>query len=97
MMMALDAGAEDFEADEEGYVVYTAPEAMESVRTALLEQNITVAEAVISPIPQNTIELTDAVQARKMVHLMDKLEDHDDAQGVYANFELADALADEDF
>lgn len=97
MMMSLDAGAEDFEADEEGYVVYTAPEAMESVRQALSEQNITVAEAVISPIPQNTIELTDAVQARKMVHLMDKLEDHEDAQGVYSNFELADALADEDF
>ncbi|MHB8076214.1 YebC/PmpR family DNA-binding transcriptional regulator [Desulfosporosinus fructosivorans] len=97
MMLSLDAGAEDFEIDEEGFVVLTAPEAMEGVRQALLDQKISVVEAVISPIPQNTIEITDAEQARKMVHLIDKLEDHEDAQGVYSNFELADALADEDF
>lgn len=97
MMLTLDAGAEDFEVDEEGYVVYTAPEAMEGVRQALLDQKISVIEAVLSPIPQNTIEITDAEQARKIVHLMDTLEDHDDSQGVYSNFELADALADEDF
>ncbi len=97
MMLALDSGAEDFEADEEGYVVYTTPDAMESVRQALLEQAISVTEAVLSPIPENTIEITDAAQARKIVHLLDTLEDHDDAQGVYSNFELADDLADEDF
>lgn len=97
MMLSLDAGAEDFEIDEEGFVVLTAPEAMEGVRQALLDQKISVVEAVISPIPQNTIEITDAEQARKMVNLIDKLEDHEDAQGVYSNFELADALADEDF
>lgn len=97
MMMALDAGAEDLELDEEGYVVYTTPEAMEGVRQALLDQKISVIEAVLSPIAQNTLEITDSEQARKIVHLMDTLEDHDDAQGVYSNFELADALADEDF
>lgn len=97
MMLSLDAGAEDFEIDEEGYVVLTAPEAMEGVRQALLDQKVSVVEAVISPIPQNTLEITDAEQARKMIHLIDKLEDHEDAQGVYSNFELSDALADEDF
>src|SRR5665648_1072091 len=70
MMMALEAGAEDFEIDEEGYVVYTAPEAMESVRQALVDQTISVIEAVLSPVPQNTIEIADAEQARKIVHLM---------------------------
>jgi len=97
MMLTLDAGAEDFEIDDEGYVVYTAPEVMEEVRQALLDQKISVIEAVLSPIPQNTIEITDEEQARKMIHLIDTLEDHDDSQGVYSNFELADALADEDF
>lgn len=97
MMMALEAGAEDFEIDDEGYVVYTAPEAMESIRQALVDQEISVIEAVLSPVPQNTIEIADAEQARKIVHLMDTLEDHDDAQGVYSNFELAESLADEDF
>ncbi|MFZ3130344.1 MAG: YebC/PmpR family DNA-binding transcriptional regulator, partial [Desulfosporosinus sp.] len=93
----LDAGADDFEIDEGGYVVFTAPEALESVRQALLDQKISVIEAVLSPIPQNTIEITDAELARKLVRLMDTLEDHDDSQGVYSNFELTDAFADEDF
>ncbi len=97
MMLSLDAGAEDFEIDEEGYVVLTAPEAMESVRQALQDQKISIIEAVISPIPQNTLEITEIEQARKLVHLIDKLEDHEDAQGVYSNFELSDALAEEDF
>jgi YebC/PmpR family DNA-binding regulatory protein len=97
MMQALDAGADDFEIDEGGYVVFTAPEALEGVRQALLDQKISVVEAVLSPIPQNTIEITDAELARKLVRLMDTLEDHDDSQGVYSNFELTDALANEDF
>ncbi|HZK54427.1 MAG TPA: YebC/PmpR family DNA-binding transcriptional regulator [Desulfosporosinus sp.] len=97
MMVTLDAGAEDLDIDEEGYVVYTVPEAMEDVRKALQDQEIAVLEAEISPIPQNTLEIADPEQARKIVRLMDTLEDHDDAQGVYSNFELAEALAGEDF
>ena len=97
MMVTLDAGAEDLDIDEEGYVVYTVPEAMEDVRKALQDQKIAVLEAEISPIPQNTLEIADPEQARKIVRLMDTLEDHDDAQGVYSNFELAEALAAEDF
>ena len=97
MMMALDAGAEDLDIDEDGFVVYTAPDALESVRQALLDQKVSVEESVISPIPQNTIEIADADQARKIVRLIDFLEDHEDSQGVYSNFELSDALAGEDF
>jgi len=92
MLLSLDAGAEDFEADEEGYVVYTAPADMESVRQTLLDQRIPITEAVLTPIPKNTVEIADVEQARKAVRLMDTLEDHDDAQGVYANFVLADTL-----
>ena len=92
MLLSLDAGAEDFEADEEGYVVYTAPADMESVRQTLLDQKIPITEAALTPIPQNTVEIADVEQARKAVRLMDTLEDHDDAQGVYANFVLADTL-----
>ena len=97
MMMTLDAGAEDLDTDEEGFVVYTAPEDLEGVRQALLDQKISIEESLISPIPKNTIEITDADQARKIVNLINTLEDHDDSQGVYSNFELADTLADEDF
>ncbi|HBW35071.1 YebC/PmpR family DNA-binding transcriptional regulator [Desulfosporosinus sp. BICA1-9] len=96
MMLALEAGAEDIEIDEDGFVVLTTPETMEEVHQALLDQQIAVAESVLSPIPENTLEITDVDQARKIMRLMDKLEDHEDSQGVYANFELADALAEED-
>ncbi|MDA8223344.1 YebC/PmpR family DNA-binding transcriptional regulator [Desulfosporosinus sp.] len=96
MMLALEAGAEDIEIDEDGFVVYTTPETMEEVHQALLDQKISVEESVLSPVPQNTLEIADVDQARKIVRLMDKLEDHDDSQGVYSNFELAEALAGED-
>ncbi|AFQ42946.1 YebC/PmpR family DNA-binding transcriptional regulator [Desulfosporosinus meridiei] len=92
MMIALDAGAEDFESDEEGFVVLTSPPDMEAVRQTLIDQKITIEESVLSPIPQNSIEITDPDQARKIVNLMNKLEDHDDIQGVYSNFELAEGL-----
>jgi len=92
MMTALEAGAEDFESDEDGFVVFTTPQDMEAVRQALIDLNIPIEESELSPIPQNTIEITDPDQARKLDNLMNKLEDHDDSQGVYSNFELADGL-----
>jgi len=97
MLMALEAGAEDLETDEDSFVVYTAPNVMEEVRQALLDQKITISESELGPTPKNTIEITDAEQARKIIRLMDALESHDDSQGVYSNFELSDALADEEF
>ena len=97
MMIALEAGADDLESDTEEFVIYTSPEAMQEVRQALEEQNITVSESTLSPMPQNTIEISDPDQARKLVHMMEALEDHDDIQGVYSNFELSDDLAEEDF
>lgn len=96
MMMALDEGAEDFESDEEGFVIFTSPETVESVREALVKQNIVISESELSPIPQNTVEITDADQARKILRLIDILEEHDDSQGVYSNFELSDAIANDD-
>ena len=96
MLLSLDVGAEDFETDEDGYIVFTAPADMEQVRQALLDKGISITEAVLAPIPQNTVEIADAEQARKVVRLMEMLEDHDDSQGVYANFAFADGLDGED-
>lgn len=96
MMLSLEAGAEDIEIDEEGFVVLTTPETIAEVSQALVDNKISVAESEVSPIPQNTLEITELDQARKLMRLIDKLEEHDDSQGVYSNFELAEALADED-
>lgn len=97
MLLALEAGAEDLEADDEAFQVYTVPQDMEQVRQSLIDQGIPVSEAAINMIPQNTVEISDVDQATKTIRLMDALEDHDDVQGVYANFDLAESLADQEF
>lgn len=92
MLIALEAGAEDLEQVEEGFLVYTAPAEMEGVRQALIDQGIALEEAVLNLIPQNNIEITDLDQAKKIIKLMELLEEHDDVQGVYANFDIAEAI-----
>ena len=96
MLMVLDAGAEDMDNDGENYLIITAPDDMAAVHQALLAQNVPIAEAAINQIPLNTVEIADPEHAKKIIRLMDALEEHDDVQGVYANFELADSLTDED-
>ena len=95
MLIALEAGAEDLEQVEEGFLVYTAPAEMEEVRQSLLDQGVALDEAVLNLIPQNNVEITDLEQARKIIKLMELLEEHDDVQGVYANFDIAEAIANE--
>jgi YebC/PmpR family DNA-binding regulatory protein len=88
MLLAIEAGAEDFKSDDdEQYEITTAPEDWEQVREALENSNIPLSTAQITMIPQTTVELTgdDAV---KMLKLMEALEDHDDVQEVYANFDI---------
>lgn len=96
MLVALEAGAEDMEQEEESFIIYTDPSEMEAVRQGILEQGIEISEALINLIPQNTVEIGDLEQAKKLIRLMDFLEEHDDTQGVYANFEFADSLSEED-
>ncbi|MDA8228956.1 MAG: YebC/PmpR family DNA-binding transcriptional regulator [Desulfitobacterium hafniense] len=96
MLLALDAGAQDLETEDEVYQIYTASEDMETVREALLNEQIPVEEAAINLIPQNTVEITELEQAKKLVRLMDALEEHDDVQNVYANFEFAESISMDD-
>ncbi len=90
MLTVLDAGAEDFKAEEQ-YEITTAPEDFESVQQALEQNNITTIVAQITMIPETTVEL-DGDEAIKMVKLIDALEDHDDIQEVYTNVELPDEM-----
>ncbi|MEL1135082.1 YebC/PmpR family DNA-binding transcriptional regulator [Desulfitobacterium sp. THU1] len=96
MLVALEAGAEDLQQDDESFIIYTAPDDLENLRQALLDQGIIIEEAKTNQVPQNTIEIADVEQAKKLVRMMELLEDHDDSQGVYANFELADSINEED-
>jgi YebC/PmpR family DNA-binding regulatory protein len=91
MLAALDAGAEDIKSDGDQYEVITAPDDWEKVRAALDAAKITVASAQVTMVPQTEVKLT-GTDAEKMLKLMDALEDHDDVQEVYANFDIDDAL-----
>ena len=89
MTIALDAGAEDFSADEEGYEITAAPEDFDAIEAALAEHKIETASAEITQVPDTTVKL-DGKDAEKMQNLLDALEEDDDVQNVYGNYEFAD-------
>ena len=87
LSIVLDAGAEDLRDDGSSWEVTTPPEVMEKVREALVAAGITPASAEVGWLPQNYVKLTGA-QAQQMLRMVEALEDHDDVQHVYANFDI---------
>ena len=87
MMTALDAGAEDFVEEEDSYEVTTTPADFESVRKVLEEANIPMASAEVSMIPQTYVTLTDDADITNIGRILDLLDDDDDVQEVYHNWE----------
>jgi len=89
-MDALDAGADDFAAEDEFYEIATSPEMFRDVRDALEAKGYTFASAELEMIPQNTIQLTDEHDILMMEKLIEHLEDNDDVQNIYHNWEEAE-------
>lgn len=87
MMTALEAGADDFQADEEIFQVYTAPEEFASVRDTLQENGLSFVSAEIEMVPSNSITLEKEEDMARMRKLLDALEDNDDVQNVWHNWE----------
>ena len=92
MDLALSAGAEDMENTGEIFEITCEPESYDELKTALEEKNIPLESAELSMIPGNTIPVTDAETARKIMNLIEDFEDHDDVQEVYANFDISDDI-----
>lgn len=87
MILALDAGAEDFAAEEDSYEITTLPDDFSAVREALEAAGIPMVEAEVTMIPQTYSTLTSEEDVKKMNKLLDLLEDDDDVQNVYHNLE----------
>jgi len=87
MMMALDTGAEDFEEEEDAFTVYTSPDDFSAVREALEKAGIPMASANVSMIPQNYVELTSEDAIKDLNRILDMLDDDDDVQEVYHNWD----------
>jgi len=85
--LALDAGAEDVKDDGSSWYIVTPPESLEAVKEALGKARIKPESAEIAMVPQNYIKLT-GQQAQQMLRLVEALEEHDDVQHVYANFDI---------
>ncbi len=87
MMLALDAGAEDFSEEEDSFEVITDPDAFGEVREALEKASITMASAEVTMLPQNYVELTEEADLTNIQRILDLLDDDDDVQEVYHNWD----------
>jgi len=94
MGVALEAGAEDINEEEDHWEVVTDPSTLTSLRKILEEHGIPFTSAEISLLPQNTVKLG-REEARKVLRLVEALEDHDDVQEVYANFDIPEEILEE--
>ena len=91
MSLVLDAGAEDMKSDNNNFEITTAPKDFEKVKEVLKQNNIEMTVSEITMVPQSYIKL-DGKEAEQMLKLMEELEDHDDVQNVYANFDIPEEI-----
>ena len=87
MMMALDAGAEDFSEEEDSFEILTNPDDFSAVREALEKEGVPMAEAEITMIPQNYVSLSDENDIKYLNRTLDLLDEDDDVQAVYHNWD----------
>lgn len=91
MMLALDAGADDFsDEDEDAFEILTSPEDCGKVREALEEAGVVLEQAEVTMIPQTWVSLTDATDIKMMNRILDLLDEEDDVQAVYHNWDMPD-------
>ena len=86
MMLALDAGAEDFSEEDDCYEIITDPDAFSAVREVLEKEGLAMAEASVTMIPQNYVDLTEETAVKNLQKTLDLLDDDDDVQSVYHNW-----------
>jgi YebC/PmpR family DNA-binding regulatory protein len=92
MEVAMEAGAEDLADDGERWMITSAPADMMAVRTALEESGLEPGASELSMVPSSTVEVTSESEAKKVLRLIEALDDHDDVQNVYSNFDIPDAV-----
>jgi YebC/PmpR family DNA-binding regulatory protein len=94
MNLALEVGADDFVNEGSTYEIYTTPQAFDAVLTALKEKGIETVSAEISMIPQNYVKV-EGKSAQQVIKLMEALDEHDDVQHVYGNFDIEESELEE--
>ncbi|HUD03284.1 MAG TPA: YebC/PmpR family DNA-binding transcriptional regulator [Patescibacteria group bacterium] len=92
ILKVLDAGAEDATEEDGGITVYTDPKQLAKVRGEIASQGLTIEEAELTYVPKNTIEIADQDTAKKIVNLLDALEELDDVVATHTNFDIAEGV-----
>ena len=92
LLAAADAGAEDVELDGSSFVISSPPEALSAVREAVEAAGFTVESAELAMIPKATVAIADESTARQVLRLVEGLEESDDVQDVYANFDIPETV-----
>ncbi len=87
MMIALDAGADDFNEEDDSFEILTSPDSFEEVKKALDENGITSVSAEITKLPQNYVEISDEDSKTRLTRILDLLDEDDDVQAVYTNWD----------
>ncbi|MBQ3764016.1 MAG: YebC/PmpR family DNA-binding transcriptional regulator [Synergistaceae bacterium] len=93
MTLGLDSGMSDMEASDEGFTLYCEPSDLDTLQKALEEAKYLVDNAEVSMVAKTPVEVSDPESARKVLRLVDALEEHDDVQNVYSNFDIPDEVA----
>jgi len=91
-LAAAEGGADDVALDGSSYQVLAAPESLSAVREAIQAAGFTIDSAELTMLPKTTVEVADEGDAKKVLRLMDQLEDNDDVQDVYANFDIPEQV-----
>jgi len=91
MAIALDAGAEDFKADDKNYEITTSPQDFERIKQVLIDKGVKFQDAEVTMVPSSTIKV-EGNEAKQVLGLIEALEEHDDVQNVYANFDISDEI-----
>jgi YebC/PmpR family DNA-binding regulatory protein len=92
MLAAAEGGADDVDRDGSTFQVSSAPEALSSVREAVAAAGFVVETAELSLVPKTTVAIEDEATARRVIHLVEGLEENDDVQEVYANFDIPERV-----
>jgi len=92
LMQALEAGAQDVQEEDGESVVYTDPKELAKVRDGLQAASLEVIEAELTYVPNNTVEISDASTAGKIMRLMDALDESDDVVNTHVNFDIPEEL-----
>ena len=92
MLLALEAGAEDLKVEDGNYVIITSPEGFENLKERFEEQAINFTTAEITMVPSSVVPVENPEEAGKVLNLLEALEEHEDVQNVYANFDIPDEI-----